>query len=85
MPSNYPEINWVKETAEGDIQSVGAGVTIKARVVGAGADVAESPLTTDADGKTVAGTFAAVAVGTHVRFRGEQFEGMAASVEIVTT
>lgn len=85
MASNYPEINWVYETTEGDIQSVGTGVSVKARVHLAGADVAESPLTTDSDGKTVAGSFAAVAVGTRVNFRIEQFQGMATSVQIVTT
>jgi hypothetical protein len=73
------------ETTAGKIQSVGAGVSVKIRAEGAGADAAESPLTTDSDGHIASGSLAAIAVGTVVHFRVENFQGMAFSISQTTT
>lgn len=86
MASNYLGFPVTKETTAGEIVSVGAGVSIKCRVKGAGADLAESPLTTNGDGEIVAGSFASTSPGDEVVFRGENLEGMSAeSIVQVTT
>jgi hypothetical protein len=61
------------------------GVSVKVRADGAGSDAAESPLTTDADGKIIAGSLAAIAVGTKVHFRVENRSGLAGSISQITT
>jgi hypothetical protein len=66
-------------------QTFTPSVEIKVRVHGATADVAESPLRTNADGEIVAGTFAAVAVGARVIFRGENFKGRSTNIAQITT
>lgn len=70
---------------EGDIVSVGAGISVKVRAAGAGSDAAESPLTTDANGLIAAGTLAAIAAGTTVHFRVENYGGRSASISQITT
>jgi hypothetical protein len=85
MPSNYDGFLVTAETVAGVQTSVGAGVDVAVWSETAEADVAESPLTTDADGEIAAGTLAAVAVGTVVHFRVENYNGMAFSVSQVTT
>jgi hypothetical protein len=84
MPSDYPRIDFLYETTAGTQLQVDAGVTVKARVEGAGSDVDEGPYTTDDDGGIAAGTINVVA-GTVVHFRIEQFRGMATSVAVYTT
>lgn len=69
----------------GVLTNVGAGVSVKVRADGAGADAAESPLSTDSNGDIAAGTLAAIAVGTLVHFRVEQNGGAAASASQITT
>lgn len=73
------------ETTSGSIVSVGAGVSVKVRAEGSGSDAAESPLTTDANGEIAAGTLAAIAAGTVVHFRVENFNGLAFSNSQITT
>lgn len=85
MASTYPQIYWVDEDEAGVITSVGTGVTVKARAVGSGSDAAESPFTTDSDGKTASGSFASIVAGTRVHFRIENLSGKATSVTIITT
>jgi hypothetical protein len=85
MASNYASFYVKSETTAGEINSVGAGVSVKVRKEGAGSDEAESPLTTNASGQIVAGSLASVPVGTTVHFRVEQKDGMAASIAQVTT
>lgn len=85
MASNYAGFNVNYETSAGVILVVGAGVSVKIRAAGAGADAAESPLTTDSDGNIAAGSLAAIAAGTVVHFRVENFQGMAFSVSQITT
>jgi hypothetical protein len=85
MASNYEMINWQFRDADGVLTSLPAGVDVHVYDVTAEVDVAESPLTTDSNGETPAGTFAAVAVGTRVRFRIENYEGLATSRTQVTT
>lgn len=85
MASNYAAFNVNYETTAGQILSVGSGVSVKIRAEGSGSDAAESPLTTDSDGHIASGTLAAIAVGTVVHFRVENFNGMAFSVSQTTT
>lgn len=85
MASNYPQIYVKDEDDAGVITSVGAGVTVKARAAGSGSDAAESPFTTDSDGKIASGSFASISVGTRVHFRVENLSGKSASVTIITT
>lgn len=85
MASNYQGFPVTKEIVAGVKESVGAGVSVKVRVEGAGADVAESPLTTNGDGEIVAGSLAAVAVGTTVHFRVENLTGLSGNISQVTT
>lgn len=85
MPSDYLGFPVNYETTAGVITSVGAGVSVKVRADGAGSDAAESPLTTDSNGEIAAGTLSAIAVGTKVHFRVENFQGMAFSVSQITT
>jgi hypothetical protein len=85
MASSYAAFNVNYETTAGVITSVGAGVSVKIRAEGAGADAAESPLTTDANGHIAAGSLAAIAAGTVVHFRVENYNGMAFSVSQTTT
>jgi hypothetical protein len=83
--SSYQGFSVLYRTAAGNEASVGAGVSVKVRAEGAGADAAESPLTTDSNGEIAAGTLAAIAAGTKVHFRVENFQGMSASVSQLTT
>ena len=85
MASSYQKIAWTYETTAGTFTPLPVSISVKARIQGAGADVAESPLTTNANGEIVAGSFAAVAVGTIVNFRVENYNGMAFSVAQTTT
>jgi len=85
MASNYASFPVTYRDTEGIIQSVGAGISVKVRVRDAGADVAESPLTTDSNGVIAAGSLAAVAVGSVVCFRVENYGGRAFSVAQITT
>lgn len=85
MASNYAAFRVQKRSAIGVIESVGPGVDVHVREDGAGADVAESPLTTDADGEIAAGSLAAVDPGTTVHFRVEEHEGLAGVVSQITT
>lgn len=75
----------VYRTSPGVVTNIGAGISVKVRAEGAGADAAESPLTTDSNGEIAAGTLAAIAAGTKVHFRVELFQGMSASVSQLTT
>lgn len=85
MASNYEGMAWHYETTAGSVTNVGAGVSVKVRAEGAGSDAAESPLTTDSNGEIAGGTLAAIAVGTVVHFRVENFNGLAFSVSQETT
>lgn len=73
------------ESEPGVHTNIGAGVSVKVREDGAGSDVAESPLTTDANGEIAAGSLAAVAAGTLIHFRIENHGGMAGSISQITT
>jgi hypothetical protein len=83
--SSYAGFTVKVRDENGVVTNAGAGVSVKVRADGAGADAAESPLTTDADGAIAAGTLAAIAAGTLVHFRVEQLEGGAGSASQVTT
>lgn len=85
MASSYAGFPVNYEVTPGSIVSVGSGVSVKVRAEGAGADAAESPLTTNGDGEIVAGTLAAIAVGTVVHFRVENLGGLAGSCSQETT
>jgi hypothetical protein len=71
-------------TGTGD-QTFTQAALVKIRAVGASSDAAESPLKTDIVGLIASGSLAAVAVGTTVNFRVEEFRGMAFSVAQITT
>lgn len=66
-------------------QTFTPAATVKVRQDGAAADVAESPLKTNADGEIVAGSIAALSAGTLVHFRVENYRGLAATVSQTTT
>jgi len=85
MASNYEAIAWHFRDVDGVLTQVAAGTQIKVRKVGAGSDLAESPLTANADGETVAGSFASTAPGDLVNFRIENYNGMATSRAVRTT
>jgi hypothetical protein len=85
MASNYAGFAVNYETTSGSITSVGAGISVKVRAEGSGSDAAESPLTTDVNGEIAAGTLAAIAAGTVVHFRVENYNGLAFSVSQTTT
>lgn len=85
MASSYEMIRWQVRDLNGVLTNLEAGVDVHVYDVTAEADVAESPLTTDSNGETAAGSFAAVAAGTRVRFRIENYNGLAFSRTQVTT
>jgi len=85
MASSYAGFPVTYENNAGEIVSVGPGVDVAVYDTVAGADAAESPLTTDSNGEIAAGSLAAVAVGTKVHFRVENFQGMAFSSSQLTT
>ena len=84
MSSAYETIAWHFRDVDGVLTQVGAGVSVKVRKVGAGSDLAESPLTTNSDGETLAGTYASTTAGDLVNFRIENFNGMATSRTVRT-
>lgn len=73
------------ETSPGIIEPAPAGITVYARAEGSGSDVAESPFTTDSDGKVASGSIAGEGPSTVILFRVEEHEGMAGSVAVETT
>lgn len=85
MAGSYLGFAVMYETSAGVPTSVGTGVSVKARKEGAGADAAESPLTTNASGAIVAGSFAALSAGDVVHFRVENYNGLAFSVSQTLT
>lgn len=82
MPSNYPQIPVNFRLTEGDIQPVPANVTVKVYNTVTQSDIAT--LQTDANGFIAAGQLN-VDAGTLVRFRVENYQGMAMSVSLYTT
>lgn len=85
MPSNYAGFAVQYSTTPGQVLSVGSGVSVKVRADGAVSDVAESPLTTNSNGEIAGGTLSAIAAGTLVHFRVENYGGASASFSQVTT
>jgi hypothetical protein len=85
MASNYEGFVVMAYSTAGVLEHVGAGVSVKARLSGAGSDLAESPLTTDADGQIAAGSFASTSPGDIVNFRVENLLGLSNSVAQATT
>lgn len=85
MPGDYSGFAVTYESVAGVMTSVGAGVSVKVRIEGAGSDAAESPLTTDSDGEIAAGTIAAADPDDVLLFRVENYNGMAFSVSQVAT
>jgi hypothetical protein len=85
MASSYSGFYVNAESTAGVIEHVGAGVSVAIYDTVALADAAESPLTTDVNGYIAAGSLAAVDVGTKVIFRVEDYNGMAASSQQITT
>lgn len=83
--SSYQGFPVLYRNADGELQSVGAGIEVLVRAEGSGSDAAESPLTTDSNGEISPGTLAAIPAGTKVHFRVELFQGMAASSAQLTT
>lgn len=85
MPSDYQEFAVTYETTLGVPTSVGGGQSVAVRAEGAGADSADSPLTTNGAGLIVAGTLSDIAPGTVVHFRIENRNGLAGSISQTTT
>lgn len=73
------------ETSPGVIEAAPAGVTVYARAEGGVSDVAESPFTTDSDGRVVSSTIAGEAADTVIHFRVEEHEAMAGSIAVSTS
>lgn len=85
MASDYAEFLVEFRDENGVVAPVEAGVDVAVYDTVALADAAESPLTTDSSGLIAAGTLAAVAAGTRVRFRVENYNGLAGSWTQITT
>jgi hypothetical protein len=85
MASNYQGFTVNYTDDNGITQHVAASVSVKIRAHGAGSDAAESPLSTDVNGQIAAGSLAAVAAGTKVHFRVENYGGRAFSIAQITT
>jgi len=85
MAASYTGFPVRYRTAAGELESVGAGVSVKCRKLGAGSDLAESPLTTDSNGEIAGGSFAALTAGDIVHFRVENYTGLAGTYSQVTT
>jgi hypothetical protein len=85
MASNYAAFPVKYRTAAGELESVGAGVSVKCRKLGAGSDLAESPLTTDSNGEIASGSFSATTAGDVVHFRVENLNGLAGTYSQETT
>jgi len=85
MASNYAAFDVVDVDNDGVMTYVGAGVSVAIRASGAGADAAESPLTTDSAGHIAAGSLAAISVGTVVHFRVQNNGGKAGTLSQTTT
>jgi hypothetical protein len=83
--SSYAGFTVQVRDENGIVTNVGAGVSVAVRADGAGADAAESPLSTDSNGDIAPGTLAAITAGTLVHFRVEEHEGVAGSASQVTT
>jgi hypothetical protein len=75
MAGSYESFNVLTRDENGVIDDVGAGVSVKVRINGAGADAAESPLTTGANGVIAAGSIAAASPGNVLLFRVENLGG----------
>lgn len=75
MAGLYESFPVLTRDQNGVIDDVGAGVTVKVRIDGAGADAAESPLTTGANGVIAAGSIAAASPGDLLLFRVEDLAG----------
>ena len=82
MASSIPTIDFTFESTAGVIVQVPSGVTVKARVDGAGSDLAT--FTTNSLGQVPAG-IVSPAVGTIIHFRIENYLGMATSVAVRTS
>lgn len=85
MASSYAQFTVQKRDLNGVITDVGAGISVAVYNDTTNADVAESPLTTIANGVISAGSLAAVPVGTRIRFRVQNHDGMAGSSTQITT
>ena len=81
MPSNYEGFHVSKEKNDGVIEQL-AGVTVK--VYDVDLDVEVTTLVSNGSGNIPAGSLP-VAVGTRVRFRVENHDGLAGSVTQITT
>jgi hypothetical protein len=82
MPSDYQGITVTFETEPGVLANPGAGVDVIIYDVDTATDL--DTVTTDSNGQILAGTVS-VAAGSHIRFRVENFQGMAFSVDQITT
>lgn len=81
MPSDYPTIDVFFVESDG-MRTPAASTDVIVYDTVTEADI--DTLTTDVNGHLAAGTLS-VAVGTLVRFRVENFQGRAHSVDVVTT
>jgi hypothetical protein len=84
MAADYQGFPVFEITAAG-IQTKLPGVNVLVRLDGEVSDVAESPLTTNADGEIVTGTIAAGSPGDIAHFRIEDHDGMSASEPQILT
>jgi len=84
MASDYTGFTAQVRDENGVLLNVGAGVDVHVYDCTAEADAAESPLTTDINGEVPDGTIAAAAAGTRLRFRIENYNGLAGSSSQVT-
>ena len=85
MAANYESFNVLTRDQNGVIDDVGAGLPVAVRIEGAGADAAESPLTTGANGVIAAGSIAAASPGDLLLFRVEELDGGAGLATQIAT
>lgn len=82
MPSDYQAIDVTYESEPGVLTNVGGGVDVIIYDVATDTDL--DTVTTDSNGHIAAGTVS-VDADSHIRFRVENFFGMAFSVDQITT
>jgi hypothetical protein len=85
MAGNYETFPVLVRDQNGVIDDVGAGVSVEVRIDGAGADAAESPLTTGANGVIAAGSIAAASAGDLLLFRVENQGGASGLLAQIAT
>jgi hypothetical protein len=80
MPSNYDAVRVIKSDGNGNVEQI-AGATVVAQRADTNVDL--QTFTTDENGEIAAGSFN-IPAGTRVRFRVQNYQGLAGSISQIT-